>query len=385
MSVIVYITPTCGFCRQVKAYLKQRSAPFTEHDVSRDRAAAMQMVQLSGQQGVPVVVIDGQVVLGFNRPRIDHLLAQRYVRLETAITDAGQTITDPLYGTWPLPAGVAQLLACPTLQRLHRVSQSGASKYAHPFKTITRLEHSIGVYLLLRRLGAAEQEQIAGLLHDVSHTAFSHVIDIVFYSVEQDFHEGIKAEFLNRPDLRAALDALGYRPADFLSDELYTLLEQPLPALCADRIDYSLRDAVTVGEINIPAARTILNDLAVHHGRIVMRDPAVAQQYVTLFKKMNNTYWASQQENYLYETLAQAIEVGLETGILSWADMLVDDDVVEAKLRAANDPHIASLFNKLFQPPADEVTAFWPTRPIKQRAIDPHILLDGTVAPLSST
>lgn len=93
MSVVVYSTPTCGYCHQAKAYLKQRGIPFTEHDVSRDQAAARQMIQLSGQQGVPVIVIDGQVVVGFNRPQIDQLLAAhsaRPARLGAAIADAQQ-------------------------------------------------------------------------------------------------------------------------------------------------------------------------------------------------------------------------------------------------------------------------------------------------------
>jgi glutaredoxin 3 len=93
MSVAVYTTPTCGFCQQVKAYLHQRGVPFTEYDVSRDRQAATEMVRLSGQRGVPVVLMDGQVVVGFNRPLIDQLLAQRATRppkLGMAIADAGR-------------------------------------------------------------------------------------------------------------------------------------------------------------------------------------------------------------------------------------------------------------------------------------------------------
>ena len=77
MSVVVYTTPTCGFCHQLKSYFRQRGVPFTEYDVSRDQNAAAEMVQLSGQQGVPVTSIDGQVVVGFNRPIIDQLLAQQ--------------------------------------------------------------------------------------------------------------------------------------------------------------------------------------------------------------------------------------------------------------------------------------------------------------------
>lgn len=96
MSVVVYTTPTCGFCRQVKAYLHQRGVPFTEYDVSRDRQAATEMVRLSRQQGVPVVLIDGQVVVGFNRPLIDQLLTGRRtqpLKLGVAITDAARIAT----------------------------------------------------------------------------------------------------------------------------------------------------------------------------------------------------------------------------------------------------------------------------------------------------
>lgn len=96
MSVTLYTAPTCGFCHQLKSYLNQRGVAHTEYDVSRDRNAAMEMVRISGQQGVPVLMVDGQVVVGFDRRRIDQLLAQRAVsppRLGAAIADAGRIAT----------------------------------------------------------------------------------------------------------------------------------------------------------------------------------------------------------------------------------------------------------------------------------------------------
>jgi len=291
--------------------------------------------------------------------------------------------TDPLYGAWPIPADVEHIIGSPTFQRLRRVSQSGASKYAHPSKTVTRFEHSVGVYLLLRQLGAERQEQIAGLLHDISHTAFSHVIDIVYYSKEQDLHERLKGHFLTQPDLRKAIEAAGLQVEDFLHDQAYTLLEQPLPTLCADRIDYCLRDALTVGAASEMAVKDILFDLTVRQKRIAMRTAITARKFASLFKRMNDTYWASQMENFLYSTLAQAIEIGLATGALQQNDLLKDDDAVEAKLRAADNPQIDALFDKLVEPPAAEVAAFTPTRPIKQRSIDPPVLWNGGIVPLS--
>lgn len=93
MSIVIYTTPTCGFCHQARQYLQGRGAPFVEIDVSQNPQAAMEMVRLTGQQGVPVIVIDGQVILGFNRPVIDQLLQQRMhvpPKLGVAVADAQQ-------------------------------------------------------------------------------------------------------------------------------------------------------------------------------------------------------------------------------------------------------------------------------------------------------
>ncbi len=76
MDVKVYSTPTCGYCRQAKSFLKERGVPFTEYDVSRDQAAAQEMIRLTGQMGVPVIAIDGQAVIGFDRARLESLLAK---------------------------------------------------------------------------------------------------------------------------------------------------------------------------------------------------------------------------------------------------------------------------------------------------------------------
>ena len=73
-SVTVFSTPTCPWCARLKAYLQQRHIAFKEVDVSRDERAARDMVSRSGQMGVPQAWIDGQVVVGFDRKRVDELL-----------------------------------------------------------------------------------------------------------------------------------------------------------------------------------------------------------------------------------------------------------------------------------------------------------------------
>ena len=73
-KVLVFTTPTCSWCQRAKAYLRQQNIRFREIDVSRDAAAARDLVRRTGQTGVPVIEIDGRPIVGFDRPKIDKLL-----------------------------------------------------------------------------------------------------------------------------------------------------------------------------------------------------------------------------------------------------------------------------------------------------------------------
>jgi len=72
--VIVFSTPTCTYCNRAKQYFRQQGVRFRDVDVSKDPAAARDMVRRSGQQGVPVIDINGKIIVGFNKPEIDKLL-----------------------------------------------------------------------------------------------------------------------------------------------------------------------------------------------------------------------------------------------------------------------------------------------------------------------
>ncbi len=73
-SVKVYSTPTCPYCTMAKDFLKEHNISFEEVDVSENQKAAEEMVKKSGQTGVPVIEIDGEIVLGFDEDRLRNLL-----------------------------------------------------------------------------------------------------------------------------------------------------------------------------------------------------------------------------------------------------------------------------------------------------------------------
>lgn len=74
-TVKIYTTPTCPYCMRAKAYLDSKGISYENIDVSTDSQGLEEMVKVSGQMGVPVVIIDGQMVLGFDKAKLDELLA----------------------------------------------------------------------------------------------------------------------------------------------------------------------------------------------------------------------------------------------------------------------------------------------------------------------
>ncbi|HRW63399.1 MAG TPA: glutaredoxin domain-containing protein [Bacteroidales bacterium] len=72
--IVVYTTPTCPHCTTLKNYLKEQKIPFRDINVAQDQKMAEAMVKKSGQQGVPQIEINGRIVVGFNKPKIDELL-----------------------------------------------------------------------------------------------------------------------------------------------------------------------------------------------------------------------------------------------------------------------------------------------------------------------
>lgn len=74
MSVTIYSTPTCPYCFAAKDFFKEHNVEYTEHNVASDEKARNEMIEKSGQLGVPVIDIDGEVVVGFNKELLSQLL-----------------------------------------------------------------------------------------------------------------------------------------------------------------------------------------------------------------------------------------------------------------------------------------------------------------------
>ncbi|MDC7232295.1 MAG: glutaredoxin domain-containing protein [Spirochaetales bacterium] len=74
MSVVVYSTPSCGYCNLAKDYFKKNNIAFTDYNVAVNPQKAEEMVKKSGQMGVPVIDVNGRIIVGFNQPAIESAL-----------------------------------------------------------------------------------------------------------------------------------------------------------------------------------------------------------------------------------------------------------------------------------------------------------------------
>lgn len=73
-NVIIYSTPTCPYCHKAKEFFKEKDIEYTDYNVADDQAKADEMIKKSGQMGVPVIDIDGTIIVGFNKQKIEEKL-----------------------------------------------------------------------------------------------------------------------------------------------------------------------------------------------------------------------------------------------------------------------------------------------------------------------
>src|SRR3989344_3604911 len=241
-------------------------------------------------------------------------------------------IIDRVYGRQEIRETVLiELVRSRPLARLKGINQAGVSKYLNLRKDVTRFEHSVGVMLLLRKFQASIVEQIAGLLHDVPHTAFSHAADFVFKRGEiGTFHESFLRQIVFASEIPNILTKHGFDPERVIDEHNFTPLEQNIPKLCADRIDYSLRDISSDNIFSSKDVNDILQALTTHKGRFVMTDEKVAYFYAKAFMDQCLNSWNSPQTLAAFELFGQMVRRALEVKVLNEQDLfLTDDEVIE--------------------------------------------------------
>ncbi|KKB72743.1 MULTISPECIES: HD domain-containing protein [Bacillus] len=297
-------------------------------------------------------------------------------------------INDRLYGEADVEPVLDELIRSGGVQRLKGIHQGGASFLVHPGWNVTRYEHSLGVMLLIRKLGGSLEEQIAGLLHDVSHTAFSHVIDDVFQMENEDYHEQIFSGWVRHSDIPDILHTYGFSHEKLLYDDSkWTLLEQPAPSLCADRIDYTLRDSLAYGFAKKDEiAEFIETGLIVFEGEICCTSTSAAEWFTRLYYREVVDFFMHPLNLYGLKLVSKVLKQALEMRLITKDDILKTDDELIAVLNES--PGLKGELKKL-STAKQRVKQGGPNdftfhQTLKKRLIDPKVIQDGRKTPAST-
>lgn len=297
-------------------------------------------------------------------------------------------IKDRIYGNISINEPVIHdLIESSPMQRLKRISQDGAPHYIQPQRNITRFEHSIGVWYLSKRFNRPIEEQIAALLHDTPHTAFSHVIDFVVQDPNHEFHDKFTKEVILSSEIPQILAQHHVNLARVLNKENYALLENNLPDISVDRWDYFMRDGCAMGLLPQATINLFLDNIKMRNNQFFFTDTEVASQFAILFLNFSRLIWLSPTSHGAFFLVAEAIKRGLELQVISESDFFLDDQTVWDKLKAAKDDKIDHFLNRLqlgwefHYSNADTAEFYGPNKP---RYVDPLVEQNSELVRLSA-
>ena len=291
---------------------------------------------------------------------------------------------------------ILDLLKTPALQRLKDIDNAGYKPlWAKPKGILShgdysRFAHSVAVYLLVRKYGAPLEEQVAGLLHDVSHSAFSHCIDYVLDSGSQKTHnhqDNIHEEFVKSTKIPAILSKYGFNVDYILDDKNFPLKEKSLPDLCADRLEYSMRGALIFKECTKKQIEYFLSNLTVLDNNWVFKNFLAAHRYAKLFAKLNTIYYSGIHSAAMFRAVGDYLKYALSKKYITNSDLYTTDTAVVKKISVnlKKDAHLRLLFARMNNkipftnnPKDYDAQVF-----CKSRVVDPLCLVNGKLKRVS--
>ncbi len=271
-------------------------------------------------------------------------------------------LLETIYGDFLINEPVLiELINDSYVQRLKKIRQYGTNYYTIKKIDYNRFDHSIGVFVLLRKYGASLHEQIAGLLHDVSHTVFSHGGDFLF-NVSQmgdSYQDHNHLHFINNTSIPALLKKHDIKVNDILhKNDGFILLEQKLPELCADRLEYNLQGALVEQLLTEEDIKNILDHLIVEQGAWIFTDIEYARKFalIPFYFMQNENGWNNYNSFVANEIMAAVLKQALAIGLITsdeihfsvdemvWEKLInSDDELLQKNLQKAL--HIKELIN----------------------------------------
>lgn len=254
------------------------------------------------------------------------------------------TIKDNVYGTVKIKEPILiELLKSKAVLRLKKINQVGLKKeWRHGINFIeySRYDHSTGVLVLLKKLNAPLKEQIAGLLHDVSHMAFSHVYDYLIENHDESFGDDIFFDFLKKDsEIMTIFKKYKITLKEISNFEKFKILERDSPDLCVDRIDYTLREYLYLTD-DKKTVDSVVDDLIVFENEVIFKTKKSALFFYKTYKHYAENYWSGYLHSYKVNLFVKVLKRAIELKVISLDDFYKTDDYILNKINKLKDPFI---------------------------------------------
>jgi HD superfamily phosphohydrolase len=199
----------------------------------------------------------------------------------------------------------------------------------------------------LRKLNASLEEQIAGLLHDASHTAFSHVVDFLYKTHNENYGDDILEKILQKTDVPKTLRKHKINFKFVIDESNFSLLENNAPDICADRLDYTLREVYQ--RRSKKDAKFCYFNLIVKNNEIIFGNKKSADLFTKYYFDLQKEHWGSIENMLRYELTANVLKYAANKKIISLNDLHKDDQYVLNKLIVSKDKFIEQELSKVFK------------------------------------
>ena len=224
-----------------------------------------------------------------------------------------------------VPAVLAELAETPELLRLGQVGMNCGCEYtAFPkfagSRGYSRLEHSLGVGLIVWHFTEDAAQAAAGLLHDLATPTFAHVVDFLRgdYLAQEATEDGTRERIEGSSRIQRILARHGLRTDDVADYHRYPIADNDSPRLSADRLEYSLGNALLWGFLTRAEIAAIYADLRVGVNEdgvpeLVFGSPGLAARFAEAALACSKVY-VSDADRYAMQALSELLARGLETG-----------------------------------------------------------------------
>ena len=295
-----------------------------------------------------------------------------------------------------VPPLLAELAGTPPMQRLLHVGMNCGCEYTdfprfRRGRHYNRWLHSLGVGLIVWHFTGDPAQAAAGLLHDIATPTFAHVIDFLRGDhLNQEATEAGTREMIDgSPEIRGILGRYGLT-ADRVADyHVYPIADNDSPRLSADRLEYTLGNALNYGFADRGSLAALYADLTVSENEtgdpeLCFRTAETALAFARLALACSRVY-VSDEDRYSMQALSDLLQKAIETGVLSPAELYGTEPPLIEKLQAsplAPDWAHYCAMSRLLTADAPPDGRPWRQVPAKKRHIDPLTAGQGRASAL---